>query len=299
MKDSSHETLVYRLSQILLKLNQGEKLDARTLSEEFGVSLRTIQRDLNIRFGYLPLEKTRGLYHLDPIYLGKLTRQDIARFASLAGVKGLFPSLGDDFFREIFDQTAESALLVKGHNFEDVSGKSVLFKQIKNAIDSKSKIQFLYMANDNEKLHDKVEPYRLLNHHGIWYLAGIDKSTLKTFALSNISGVKTLDSNYSPDHKIQQQIDSEEGIWFSKQKIKVVLQVAPTVANYFKRRKLIANQSIDKALPDGGLIISASVGHKNQILPIVKYWIPHIKILGPKYLQNELKQSLDKYIKGI
>ena len=58
MTTGNHDTLVYRLAQILVKLNQGEKLDPLTLADEFGVNLRTIQRDLNVRFAYLPLQKT-------------------------------------------------------------------------------------------------------------------------------------------------------------------------------------------------------------------------------------------------
>ena len=56
MANTHHDTLVYRLAQMLVKLNQGEKLEPQALAEEFGVHLRTIQRDLNERFAYLPLE---------------------------------------------------------------------------------------------------------------------------------------------------------------------------------------------------------------------------------------------------
>ena len=101
MPNNHHDTLVYRLAQMLVKLNQGEKLDPRALADEFGVNLRTIQRDLNERFAYLPLEKSEGYYRLDPTFLGKINIKDIHRFASLAGVKGLFPSLANDFLRDI------------------------------------------------------------------------------------------------------------------------------------------------------------------------------------------------------
>lgn len=50
-----HDTLVYRLSEVLTKLNQGDSLDPQALADEFGVNLRTIQRDLNVRFAGLPL----------------------------------------------------------------------------------------------------------------------------------------------------------------------------------------------------------------------------------------------------
>ena len=41
---SSHDTLVRRLSEMLFKLNQGERLDPAALAEEFGVNIRTIRR---------------------------------------------------------------------------------------------------------------------------------------------------------------------------------------------------------------------------------------------------------------
>ena len=114
MTSNNHDTLVYRLAQMLVKLNQGERLDPSVLADEFGVNLRTIQRDLNARFAYLPLQKTDGRYHLDPTFLGKLSTKDIERFAGLAGICGLFPSLNDDFLRDIFDTRVQATLLVKG-----------------------------------------------------------------------------------------------------------------------------------------------------------------------------------------
>ena len=65
MGGDNHDTLVYRLAQILVKLNQGEKLNRHSLATEFGVILRTIRRDLNERFADLPLQKVEGHYRLD------------------------------------------------------------------------------------------------------------------------------------------------------------------------------------------------------------------------------------------
>ena len=134
MSSANHDTLVYRLAQILIKLNQGERLDPLSLADEFGVNPRTIQRDLNERFAYLPLEKVNGRYRLDPVFLGKLSTRDIERFAGLAGVRGLFPSLGDDFLRDIFDSRLRDTMLVRGHHYEDLSGKEALFKELEAAI---------------------------------------------------------------------------------------------------------------------------------------------------------------------
>lgn len=48
MKRTEHNTLATRLVDILQRLNNGERLRPEALAEEFKVSLRTIQRDLNL-----------------------------------------------------------------------------------------------------------------------------------------------------------------------------------------------------------------------------------------------------------
>lgn len=53
---------------------------------------------------------------------------------------------------------------------------------------------------------------------------------------------------------------------------------------------------IEKELEDGGLIVSARVGHVNQVLPIVRYWIPHIRIISPEGLQGEMEGVLRVYL---
>lgn len=295
MSRGNHERLVYRLSEMLIKLNRGEKLCPKSLAEEFGVNLRTIQRDLNLRFAYLPLEKEHGYYHLNRAFLGKLNSQDIKQFASLAGVRGLFPSFSDDFLRDIFDHRVESAFLVKGHHYEDIAGKSKLFNALKDAIVHTVKIDFNYHKQDGDKRYTGIEPYKLMNHKGIWYLAAKDHGKLKTFSFSKISRISVGNEKFSPDPTVDKQLLEEDGIWFGSDTTEVIMTVGNEAAPFFKRRKLIANQCIEKELEDGSLIISTRVGHVNQVLPIVKYWIPHIRIIGPAGLQQELNDELSSY----
>jgi len=296
MTNGTHDTLVYRLAQILVKLNQGEKLDPLALADEFGVNLRTIQRDLNLRFAYLPLQKNEGRYHLDPAYLGKLSTRDIERFASLAGVRGLFPSLSDDFLGDIFDSRIQSALLVKGHHYEDLAGKEDSFRQLERAIVARSHISFDYAKDVGNKSYTAVAPLKLINHKGIWYLVARDSDKLKTFSFARVERVNQLDTRFAHNPDIDRMLKEEDGIWLGEEKKEIVLKIAREIAGYFKRRKLIANQVIEKELEDGGLIVSARVGHANQVLPIVRYWIPHIRIISPEGLQGEMEKELRGYL---
>lgn len=291
-----HDKLVYRLAQILIKLNQGEKLDPQALAEQFNVNLRTIQRDLNERFAYLPLERNDGFYHLNPTFLGKLSTRDVERFASLAGVRGLFPSLSDDFLRDIFDTRIQSAMLVKGHYYEDLGGKAQSFQQLEQAIIARHQIAFDYSTDAGSKAYADVQPYKLMNHKGIWYLAAKDAGKLKTFSFAKLDQLQVSDTLFDADPSVDQTLREEDGIWLSGDKKEIVLKIASEVASYFKRRKLIANQVIEKELEDGGLIVSGKVGHVNQIVPIVRYWIPHIRIISPEGLQAEMEGVMLGYL---
>lgn len=297
MASDNHDTLVYRLAQMLVKLNQGEKLNPQALADEFGVNLRTIQRDLNVRFAYLPLQKTDGYYHLDPTFLGKLSTKDVDRFAGLAGVRGLFPSLTDDFLRDIFDARSQAAVMVKGHNYENLAGKEAVFRSLEQAIASRQQIAFDYQKDAGPKSYTDVSPFKLINHKGIWYLAARDGDKLKSFSFAKIENLRLLQSHFPADSNIDKQLAEEDGIWLNDDKKEIVLKIAKEVAGYFKRRKLIANQFIEKELEDGGFIISAKVGHPNQIVPIVRYWIPHIRIISPEGLQAELEAEISAYLR--
>jgi predicted DNA-binding transcriptional regulator YafY len=295
MPTGNHDTLVQRLAMMLIKLNQGEGLEPRHLAEEFGVNLRTIQRDLNERFGYLPLEKVDGVYRMSPAFLGRLSLKDIERFASLAGVAGLFPSLSADFLRDVFDTRMESALLVKGHHYEDLRGKETSFKALEQAIVARRRVRFAYPGDSGPKEYF-ADPHKLLNLQGVWYLAARHADKLKTFTFTRIEGLLVTDQRFEPDMPMLQRIETEEGIWLSERSIDVTLTVAAEAAPYFRRRRLIANQAIVKEVNDGSLIVSARVGHANQVLPIVRYWIPHLRIVTPQALQVQVEEELRAYL---
>ena len=206
MTERGHDTLVRRLAMMLVKLNQGASLDPRELAEEFGVNLRTVQRDLNDRFAYLPLQKAEGKYRLEPAFLGKFGVKDIERFASLAGIRGLFPSFSDDFLRDIFDTRMQSALLVKGHHYEDLGGKEAAFKQIERAIVGRRKLSFRLAKEGAPKSYEDIEPYKLLNHKGIWYLVGKDGGKLKTFSFARIESLIDAGGSFAPDPAVEKTL---------------------------------------------------------------------------------------------
>lgn len=294
-KTSAEKTLA-RLVEILRRLNEGERIDPKALVSEFGVNLRTVQRDLNERFGFLELEKKDGLYAINRARLGHLTLQDVQRFAGLAGLHGLFPRLSTEMLRDILDATRQSALLVRGHHHEDLGESEPAFHQLQQAILSQQVVSFEYRKPEGPKLVAGLRPYKLVSQGGIWYLAATDNGKLKSYAFTKIARLLVGPDTFTPDPAIHQVLAEEDSVWLNLHKTEVVLKVAPAAAGYFLRRKLIDGQKTVKQLEDGGLIVSGLIAHPNQILPIVRYWIPSVRVISPEGLQAELDTQLRAYL---
>lgn len=294
-KSSATDTIAYRLTEILRRLNKGEKLDPHALVDEFRVNLRTIQRDLNERFAFLELEKKDGLYAANPLRLGKLAFADVQHFASLAGLKGINPQLSTDFLKDILDSRLQRVLVIRESNYEDLGDKKQLFEQLKHAAQGCHPITFEYSKAEGAKIVD-ARPYGLVLQGGIWYLAALNADKLKSYAISKIDRLLVATDTFTPDAEIVQKLREEDSIWLNLKKSEVVLRVAPPAADYFLRQKLIGGQKIVKQLEDGGLIVSGTIAHPNQILPIVRQWIPCIHIISPAGLQAELNQQLYAYL---
>jgi predicted DNA-binding transcriptional regulator YafY len=290
-----HDKLPIRLTQILRRLNEGQTLDPPALAKEFNVSLRTIQRDLGERFAFLPLEKTAAGYSLAPSHLGKLSYSDVERFACLAGIQRLYPALTSDFLRGLLEGRLESALLVKGHDYEDLGERTPQFKQLEQAVLRRERVSFIYDKASGSKSYDSIEPYRLINHNGIWYLAAMDGEQLKAFTFAKIDRLLPLGTTFERAAHIDQMLVDEDSIWLNENKSEVVLRVSKEAAGYFRRRKLIAGQVLEKELQDGGIIVSGTIAHADQILPIVRYWIPNVQVISPEGMQAELNRQLMSY----
>ena len=74
------------------------------------------------------------------------------------------------------------------------------------------------------------------------------------------------------------------------------MSVHSEVAMHFEQRQLLPEQQVIKSLDDGSLLVSSKISHATQILPLVRYWIPHLKIVNPQSLQQQLEKELQGYL---
>ena len=289
---NKHDKIATRLSLILTKFNNGEKLSVEALATEFNVTTRTIQRDLNERFADIPLKKENKLYFLDAHYLGKVTFDDINNFAHFSGVNKMFPSFGNEFLQHLLDRNVADTYLIKTHNFEDIKHKIDDFNLIEKAIIEQKVLKLLYREQKRE-----VYPYKFANVKGIWYLVALQNGVIKTFTFTKITHLQIFDKSFVVDHSILEKIENEESLWFSNQKTEVILKVKHSVAEYFLRRKILPCQQILEKCKDGGLMVLTQMTFEEEILQMVRYWIPNVRIVSPVTLGDKLNKSLKEYLK--
>lgn len=286
--------LAERLAKLLVKLNNGVHLDIKTLASEFNVSERTIIRDIGrLESTELVLQRdAQQRYYLETNSTGVFKQKDIRSFAKISGIQNLYPNLTTSFLTKLLDRE-QLTYEARGYAYEDASKFENLLKMFSEAIERNQQIGFLY--NNEPRV---VEPYRLIHHHGSWYLAAVRKGRLLTYRVSRIARSYQQHelSTFKPNLDILKQLEDEDGIWFGQEKSEVILKVHADVVLHFMQRQLLPEQELVKTLEDGGILVSSKISHTMQLLPLVRYWIPHVEIVSPEHLQDELEVGLKGYL---
>ncbi|EAI4098771.1 YafY family transcriptional regulator [Campylobacter jejuni] len=282
-----YDKLSIRLVQILSKFNNGESLSAQELAQEFNVDTRTIQRDLNERLTFMPIKKENGRYVLESFALGKLSFKDIQNFATLSGIAELYPKLDQGFIVDLLSHRVNKVLMVRNEGFQKVDYE--LFKDLSVAILKHNVLNFFYKEKERQ-----IKPYKLVNYKGIWYLLGDESDKLKHFNLDKISKLRTKNENFIPNEKLQEQIQNDPNIWLGENK-EVILKLDKNAKEYFFRKEILSNyQIIDE--DETSYTLSTQVSYEDEILHLVKQWIPYIKILSPIELKTRLEDILKSYL---
>lgn len=289
MAATDHDTLALRLADTLRLLQSGERPTRLQLAERFGVSERTIYRDLN-RLGDVIEPGANGVYQLARHHRSSLSPADLQTFARISGVEQLFPANDRRSWLDLLKPGPTSFLVRDGH-FAAQRPDSCDFRELGRAIEQQRRCQLNYTGKQR-----RIEPYRLIHNKGIWYLAATEDGRLKSFAFARIDALQVLDESFVADPATQAQIEADDDIWFGEDRLEVTVQVAASNAYYFLRRNVLPHQQLIEQQADGRLLLRCRVNHPNQLLPIIRYWIPHVRILEPAWLQQQLRDELTDYL---
>ncbi len=297
-----YDKTLTRLTTILSRLNDGESLSVKALAEDFNVSTRTIQRDFNERLISYPIYQENKKWKMQDGY--KLEKSSTLEDTVVLDImEKLFESIGGKF------ATKSKHLLskIKNEDFnpiyaklniEDISGQILDIATLENAIKDKSIISYQYNMNKKSN-YIEVKPLKVVNFEGFWYLVALDarNDELKKYYLKNISSIQVSNMKFEIDSKLEKQLDNSISIWFQKdvEPFEVKIFANDIASKYFKRRPL-PTQTISSLNEDGTMEFVVKITHEMEILPIIKYWIPHLQVIQPEYLREIIQKDLKYYL---
>lgn len=290
------ERLAQRLSHILALLHQSDAIDKHQLAREFSVDVRTIERDLGERLHGIAERSPEGRWQLTRAARSTIPARHLRDYAQWAGTEHLFP---DSSLRYLLEQleTPESrrATQVQPTAHEDLRAHGPqapqVFALLQNAIEQRHACHFTYKRKPRH-----AQPYRLIHKNGVWYLAAVEGGRLKNFSVALVTALQVDEnSRFTPDPAHQDYINHKDDVWFTEDTTEVLLRVTPEVAHYFTRRPLLPQQQ-QRADTDGSLLVTTHINHINQLLPVVRYWLPNVRIVKPvewhEVLVEELRRAL-------
>jgi len=304
MAKPEYDKAMYRLTTIICRLNIGEALDVKELAAEFGVTVRTVQKDLNERLSHLPIERREvdGRYRFMGDYRLRGTSEPDAVLvadlltAMIRNVDAGYTKIADNFIK---GRSFSTSCFLFHLNLEDISNCGDIFRLLNQAVALRQQVGFSYCNNRGEVKKYTVHPYRLANLKGFWYLLAYDlnEKQLKSFYLKKIKVPVIHPGNYKIDADIMAELENFSDAIFSPwicEECRTVKLKISGVARIYMERNLSAALKIESA-DDYSLQAVMTYFADSEVLSLVKQWLPDIVIVAEPDLNRRLKEELDSY----
>ncbi len=235
-----------RISAILVSLQSRSMITARQIAERFGVSLRTVYRDIRVlEEAGIPICGEAGSgYSLVPGFkLPPLLFTTEEAIAFLMAEKLVSNQANTDTFelyrsgmdkiravlrtaeRNILEDFDQHIQLIEYHNPPKQETSNILQPLLKAILDKKA-IIIQYCAAYNNQLTDRsVEPQGIFFMTGTWYLLAWCKlrSDYRTFNLSRIGSLTISDIHFAKEHPSLQCLINTLFCMHSTHKIRIQL----------------------------------------------------------------------------
>ncbi len=293
---------------ILNKLNGGGKIRSSEMAKEFNVSMRSIQRDMDLldMTGYLIDKPEKGVYcFAEGFSLRKLmlTNEEASLLSFFHEIADSLGSSFSDSFKSLVSKVLAkedaSPFYVKLPETQAQMKSFPFVKELERAINDTQKISIRYETSKGVE-DFKLCPLKLINFEGFWYLMAMPegKQQFWKFRSEKIKGVDMLNEHFDPPRSVKSVLDRSVNIWFSeKPGDKIILEIDKASAHYFKKKIYFPDQKIVKEKKDGTLILE-TYANFNEVMRTIIHWIPDIRVISPKELDSKINELLKAYLKG-
>ena len=293
-----------RLIGILSILLQRETVTAPELAEQFEVSRRTINRDIEdlCRAG-IPLVTSQGVnggisimenYRLERTLLTNGEMRDI-----LAGLRSLDSVNGTNRYGQLMEKLSAGASDFMTGDQSVLIDLSAWYKDslvpkielIREGIDRARRCEFLYFSPRGESRR-RIEPYYLIFRWSSWYVWGWceEKEDFRLFKLNRMDGLRL-----SPDDFERRNVPfpdlGEEKIFPGGIRVKALFD--PSC-----KWRLVEDFGAGcfEVQEDGRLLFHADYTNREELLIWLLTFRDKVELLEPENVREELKGTLRKVL---
>jgi proteasome accessory factor B len=310
----------YRIRRMVQMVREGsgggEPPNSSDFMAEFGVSRRTVARDLDFlrdeerapltyddaRHGFRLADET---YTLPPV---TITRREAFSFGLarklLAHYEGTPLHLD---MRSVLDKIAESlagdvtiepdwlsehvGILPEDHVRIDPK----VWAQLAGFVERREAFKAEYQIFSGRVSEYELQPYHLLAYHGNWYVLARNmvKDQVETFALSRFRRIDATGQTFARPAEFNPESYARQafGIMGGEESIKVRLLFEPKLAVYITERQWHPSQEF-LTHPDGRIEMRLETTGRKELVRWILSWMPDVKVLEPKTLADRIVEKL-------
>lgn len=298
-----------RVFSTLVLLQTKRVIKAMTIAERYGISLRTVYRDIRtLKNAGIPIIGDPGIgysitdgYRLPPVmfnegeaaalltaekFIGKVTDKQTETYYSNAMIK----------IKAILRGSEKQALEVLDNSIA-VSNKKAwenktFLQDLFRSLPSKRLVQIQYKKADGTNSERKLEPVGCYYHRNYWYLVAFCqlKNDYRTFKMNRISDLQVLDQKFETEHlSLQAYIDQQDQSWKKEHQFYTIeIVFDPSLVKFAEGRKYYFG-FIEQTIENDGVHMK----FLNASIEVVARWLlqfgDQATVLAPVELKSRLK----------
>lgn len=311
---------VIRQWKILKRIEAGRYTTAQDMAEEHGVTERTIRRDIEaLQEAGFPLYDERAdgrkIWRLIDGYKQRLGQTfSLSELSSLYFSKNLMAFLGgapfaadlESAFAKIQEALPARSLpylariqelfSARPDPWKDYSRKKDVIAALVDATLHQKRARIEYFSFNSKRTKPyTVDPYRLVYYRGGLYLyARVEEyGEIRTFAVERIGRIEVTEQGFEvpADFDASAYASGAFGIAGGKAE-PVEIVFAAEMAGYIQERVWHESQQIEEG-PNGSVVLRMNVTPGFELRSWIKGFLPHVKVVKPASLRNEIAADLE------
>ena len=304
---------IERIFYINRKILEDGKVSTAQVVSAFEISKRQVMRDIDYLRDTLQAPLVYEAREKGYVYTGDFSMMSNSNERVLV-LNAIFRSLAESqgALSVITDMVSEGLDSGLEESYKSLSDKIIfitpvqdwpdytIFNKICSAMKSDQRMTLRYRNAKGERSTRHIEPLRLVNYSGRWYLLSFDRQNreLRTFHLARIESIEGIEgdfftSRYSED-ELESFVHGGFGIFMGNKSIPVTFCVFGWARNALETQTWHKDQKIRKVELDGkeGLEVTVPVANLQEILSQLLAFGSAARPIGPPQFVQAWKEAV-------